>query len=252
MQSRPWTRNEEIVVFNLYCKIPFQKSSKFHPEVIKIANLIKRTPSSVNMKIGNFGSFDDNLKTQGIVGLSNASKLDRQIWDEFNGKWDDLSYLSEALIAKLRGTNIEENFSQPMSLGSDKLTVVKRRVNQEFFRTVVLNSYNNRCCVTGIAVPELLVASHIMPWKDSSETERTNPRNGLCLNSLHDKAFDKGFITITTDYRILVSNKIKSCITNKILKEYFIDLNNTKISLPDKFLPDKLFLEYHNDLVFLK
>ena len=208
MQSRPWTRDEEIVVFNLYCKIPFQKSSKFHPEVIKVANLIKRTPSSVNMKIGNFGSFDDNLKTQGIVGLSNTSKLDRQIWDEFNGKWDDLSYLSEALIAKLRGTNIEENFSQPMSLGSDKLTVVKRRVNQEFFRTVVLNSYNNRCCVTGIAVPELLVASHIMPWKDSSETERTNPRNGLCLNSLHDKAFDKGFITITTDYRILISNKI--------------------------------------------
>ena len=53
MNSRPWTREEEIIVFNLYCRIPFQKSSKFHPEVVNIAKLIDRTPSAVNMKIGN-------------------------------------------------------------------------------------------------------------------------------------------------------------------------------------------------------
>ena len=251
MKNRPWTREEEIIVFNLYCRIPFQKSSKSYPLVIEIANLIGRTPSSVNMKIGNFGSFDENLKSQGIVGLSNASKLDKQIWDEFNGKWDELAYLSEELIAKLRGAHIEDDISQNMPLGGDRVTTIRQRVNQTFFRTVVLNSYGNKCCITGISIPELLVASHIMPWKDSSETERTNPRNGLCLNSLHDKAFDKGLITITTDYRILVSNKIKSSIPSKILKEYFIDLNNTKISLPDKFLPDKHFLEYHNDEIFI-
>ena len=108
MSQRLWTREEEIIVFNLYCKIPFQRSSKNHPDVIKIANLIERTPSAVNMKIGNFGSFDDNLKKQGIVGLTNASKLDRQIWDEFNGNWDVLAYESERLIAQLQGVKEED------------------------------------------------------------------------------------------------------------------------------------------------
>ena len=59
MRGNLWTREEEIIVFNLYCKIPFQYSSKNHPDVIKVANLIGRTPSAVNMKIGNFGSFDE-------------------------------------------------------------------------------------------------------------------------------------------------------------------------------------------------
>ena len=74
MERRLWTREEEIIVFNLYCKIPFNKSSKFHPEIIKIANLINRTPSAVNMKIGNFGRFDENLKEKNISGLTNGSK----------------------------------------------------------------------------------------------------------------------------------------------------------------------------------
>lgn len=79
MSVNKWTREEEIIVFNLYCKIPFQKSSKNHPDVIRIANLIGRSPSAVNMKIGNLGSFDDTLKAKGIVGLTNASKLDKEI-----------------------------------------------------------------------------------------------------------------------------------------------------------------------------
>lgn len=91
MNRNLWTREEEIIVFNLYCKIPFQNSSKSNPEVIKIAKIIGRSPSAVNMKIGNFGSFDENLKKKGIVGLKNASKLDEQIWQEFNNHWDELS-----------------------------------------------------------------------------------------------------------------------------------------------------------------
>ena len=86
MDKKLWTREEEIIVFNLYCQIPFQSSSKNHPEVIRIANIIGRSPSAVNMKIGNFGSFDETLKAKGIIGLTNASKLDAQIWKEFNNR----------------------------------------------------------------------------------------------------------------------------------------------------------------------
>ncbi len=226
MAVNKWTRNEEIIVFNLYCKISFQRSSKNHPDVIRIANLIGRTPSAVNMKIGNFGSFDDTLKKQGIVGLTNASKLDKEIWDEFNGKWDELAFTSEKLIAELQGKKIEETISfENILLGSERMAEVKQRVNQNFFRRTILTSYNFACCITGICNLELLLASHIKPWCDSSAVEKTNPRNGLCLNALHDKAFDKGFITVTPDFTIRISAYIKDVCDGETVGNFFIAIH---------------------------
>lgn len=251
MAIKHWTRDEEIIVFNLYCKIPFQQSSKNHPDVIKIANLIGRTPSSVNMKIGNFGSFDETLKKRGIVGLTNASKLDKEIWDEFNGKWDELAYKSEKLIAQLQFKPIEDNLNtDSIPLGIERIAKVKQRVNQSFFRSAVLSSYSTTCCITGLNTSSLLIASHIKPWNKSNETEKTNPCNGICLNALHDKAFDKGFITITTDYRIRVSNKITDIYDGETVKKFFNYYNGKQIILPEKFIPKKEFIEYHNDLIF--
>lgn len=248
MAIRNWTREEEIIVFNLYCKIPFKASSKNHPDVIEIANLIGRTPSAVNMKIGNFGSFDDNLKAQGIVGLSNASKLDKEIFFEFNNNWDKLAYESEQLVAKYKGCNNIEEYVLPM--GSEKKVLTKQRVNQQFFRQAVLASYNGACCITGLSNPELLVASHIKPWKDSTSNEKTDPKNGLCLNSLYDKAFDRGFITISDKYEIIVSNKIRDICNGESVDRFFNILSGCKISLPEKFLPQKEYLQYHNDCIY--
>lgn len=248
MAIRNWTREEEIIVFNLYCKIPFKASSKKHPNVIEIANLIGRTPSAVNMKIGNFGSFDDNLKAQGIVGLSNASRLDEEIFFEFNNNWDKLAYESEKLIAQYKGCKNIEEFVLP--IGTEKETLIKQRVNQRFFRQAVLTSYNNACCMTGLSNKELLVASHIKPWKDSNGCEKTDPRNGLCLNSLHDKAFDCGFITLDDRYMIVVSNDIKDIYNGETVDKFFSILKGQKISLPEKFLPRKEYLQYHNDCIY--
>lgn len=251
MEHKRWTREEEIIVFNLYCQIPFQRSSKNHPDVIRIANIIGRTPSAVNMKIGNFGSFDNNLKEQGISGLTNASKLDKEIWEEFNSSWDKLSYESEKLLSKLQGNNIEDTISvEDVPVGKTRTAIVKQRVNQAFFRKAVLVSYNSSCCMTGLCNSQLLIASHIKPWKDSTENEKTNPCNGLCLNSLHDKAFDKGFITITTDYKIHISQDIKDTVQNESVYAYFSKYEGRKIQMPEKFMPQKEFLEYHNDVIF--
>lgn len=249
MSIKPWSREEEIIVFNLYCRIPFQKSSKNHPEVIKIANLIGRSPSAVNMKVGNFGSFDDTLKAKGIVGLTNASKLDKEIWDEFNGRWDELAYLSEMLIAQIQHTDTKELPAAP--LGEDKIVNAKQRVNQNFFRSAVLASYCGHCCITGLPLSDLLIASHIKPWKDSSDREKTDPHNGLCLNALHDKAFDKGYITVTPEYKVFVSHKIIDVQDSVAVEQYFLRYNGEKIALPEKFAPDKHYLEYHNDKIFL-
>lgn len=250
MAQRLWTREEEIIVFNLYCKIPFQRSSKNHPDVIRIANIINRSPSAVNMKIGNFGSFDDSLKRQGIVGLTNASKLDAEIWAEFNGHWDELAFESERLIAEIQGQSIEETSIENIPLGFDRTTTVKQRVNQSFFRKTVLSSYGNACCVTGLNTPSLLIASHIKPWADSNETDKTNPRNGLCLNALHDRAFDKGFITVSPDYILHISSDLTDIYDGRTVEQFFKYYDNKRISLPEKFAPAKEFLQYHGDVIF--
>lgn len=249
MDKKLWTRDEEIIVFNLYCQIPFQSSSKNHPEVIRIANIIGRSPSAVNMKIGNFGSFDENLKARGIVGLTNASKLDAQIWEEFNNRWDELAFESEKLLAKFQKSGkLEEVKNIPA--GKEKIATVRQRVNQNFFRRAVLASYKNSCCITGLNNPELLIASHIKSWAASNENEKTNPRNGLCLNALHDRAFDRGFITVTPKFEIIVSADITDICDGAAVEKFFRCYNKSKIILPEKFVPAEEFLTYHNEFIF--
>ena len=107
----------------------------------------------------------------------------------------NLAYESEIQLAKLLNHKIEidEEIDFEIKEGKVREGVVKVRVNQSFFRNTVLASYENKCCITGISIPDFLVASHIIPWS-KDEKNRLNPENGLCLNSIHDKAFDKGFI----------------------------------------------------------
>lgn len=119
-------------------------------------------------------------------------------------------------------------------------------MNQSFFRAVILASYNSRCCITGIDIPELLVASHIKPWKDDVEN-RLNPQNGLCLNALHDKAFDRGLFTLDDNFNIILSSKLKQ---SKQTSTFFKLYENQKIALPDRLSPDLVFLKYHRENIF--
>ena len=249
-----WTREETIVAFNVYCKVPFKNSSKTNPIIIKYANIIGRSPSALNMKVGNFGRLDPELKKKGIVGLGNGSKLDEIIWNEFNGNWEKLAFESELLIAKFQNKTIEETFEidvENLPLGKVRETVVKTRVNQAFFRSTILASYNQMCCITGLSIPDFLVASHIVSWKDD-EKNRLNPHNGLCLNSIHDRAFDRGFITITSDFKVKTSNYFKDYSTENAVLELFSKYENQSIFLPDRFLPSQIFLAWHYENIFRK
>ncbi len=249
-----WTREQTIIALNLYCKIPFNRVSSNHPDIIRISKIIGRTPNSVKMKIGNFGSFDPELKKRGIVGLGNTSKLDEIVWNEFNNDWNNLAYESELLIAKLSNQpleNISEINTADIPIGKERETIIKSRINQNFFRRVVLSSYNNKCCITGLTISELLVASHIIPWS-VDEKNRLNPSNGLCLNYLHDKAFDSGLITITSEFKTKVSKNIYKTKNDKAIETMFEKYDNIKIILPEKFLPGKEFLDYHSREIFEK
>lgn len=253
MSKNQWSREQTIIALNLYCKIPFNLVSSNHPDILKISKIIRRSPNSMKMKIGNFGSFDSELKKRGIVGLTHASRLDKEVWEEFNSNWEDLAFESEKIIAKFLNKSIEDTSGIDLSdipLGKERESIVKTPVNQNFFRKTILSSYNYKCSITGLSIVDLLVAGHLVPWSENKK-ERLNPRNGICLNYLHDKAFDRGLITISSDYRVMLSNKLKENKETNVY-DFFIKYENERIFLPDKFLPDKEFIEYHNDFIFQK
>ena len=169
--GRQWTREESLIVFNLYCRIPFKDSNRSHPDVQHIARLIDRTPDAVNMKIGNLGSLDPELKKQGIRGLANASRLDQATWDEFHADWE----------ARIK--------------------------------------------------------------------EKLNPSNGLCLNALHDKAFDRGLIAVNDDYTVAVSSVVSQS-SNDAVRRLLLEYESQKIKLPSRFHPHPEFLQWHRNNVF--
>lgn len=250
-----WTKEELILAINLYCKLPFGKMHKGNIEIMNFGKLIDRTPSAVALKLVNFASFDPTLKMRGIKGASNASKLDKQIWDEFYNSWDSALLNSEEILAKKKQTTVENlnkiDISDLPKEGKEKERIVKVRINQSIFRTMVLATYNFKCCITGIENPDLLIASHIVTWSRDT-TNRLNPMNGLCLNALHDKAFDKGLITIdASNYAIKISPQLKTRTTSESLEYNFLRLEGKSISLPDKFLPAREFLKIHNDFAKL-
>lgn len=256
MPRNDWTREETIVAFNIYCKIPFKSSSKTNPIIIKFAKILDRSPSALNMKIGNFGRLDPELKNQGISGLTHGSRLEEEIWEEFNGNWEKLAYESELLISKFSKKPIEkiaEIKEEEIDFleGKEKETIIKKRVNQNFFRAIILSSYNIKCCITDISIPELLVAGHIKPWSEDIKN-RTNPRNGLCLNVFHEKAFDEGYFTIDLDYKIKTSKYLREYKGIESVNDFLLKYEGKKINLPDRFIPSKEFLEYHYNSKFKK
>ncbi|MBF9254726.1 HNH endonuclease [Pontibacter sp. 172403-2] len=250
-----WTREELILAINLYCRLSFGKLHRNTSEVIHLAQLIGRTPSSVAYKLVNFASLDPSLQARGIKGAQNTSKLDKEIWNEFYLNWDKLPYESEKLRASFEHTTIEvinniDEAELPRE-GKTREQMVKVRVNQNFFRRTILAAYNYTCCITGLQNASLLIAGHIKPW-GIDESNRLNPRNGIAINALHDKAFETGLLTITPDYKIRISPSLKEQKKSiETMREYFFKYDKKEIILPSKFLPDREFLEYHNNERFI-
>lgn len=254
LNSKNWTRGELILAFNLYCKIPYGTFHNRNPKIIELAKLLGRTPNALALKLSNFASFDPYHKARGIKGMKNTGRLDKEIWDEFTGNWEGMIYESEKVLADLQKTSLAEKYGIEninKRLGTHKVAEVKIRVNQSFFRTVVLSIYNYKCAISGIDIPDLLIASHIIPWA-CNEKERLNPQNGICLSPLYDKCFDRGYIGITPDYKLTISRSLKINFHKKYFDRHFGDYENTKITLPDRFLPEPEFLDYHYLNVFKK
>ena len=243
----PWTRDQLIMALNVYCKIPFKDVKEWHPIIQKYAPLIGRTPVALKMKVGNFGRFDPVLKAKGIVGLSNGSKAEEPIWNEFWGNSEKLAYESERLFAMRAGKTVEDYMALDtlnIPEGKEREAIIRQRVNQNFFREAVLTAYLHHCCITGISNIAILEACHISNWA-SDINNRTNPKNGLCMNPLFHRAYDKVLFAITPECKIIVSEQMLSDTKDERFFSYLQSIQGRSIFMPEKFSPDKDLLSLH-------
>lgn len=250
MTRRAWTREELIVAFNLYCKISFGRIHIRNPLVMDLAKAIGRTPSAVSWKLANFARLDPALQKRNIAGASHGARAEVEIWNEFNQDWEELAFESERLLEKMTGQAPEAEMVQEFPEGKTRETLVRTRINQGFFRAAVLAAYGAKCCISGLSISLLLNASHIVPWKIDVKN-RTNPRNGLCFSVIHDRAFDCGLLTVTPDLKVRLSPRIRGSVNDEMLQSFLGRFENAPISVPRRFAPDKNFLRYHNERVFL-
>jgi putative restriction endonuclease len=247
---RVWSWEETVLAFELYCTIPSGKVTAENAEVVELANAINRTANSVKLKIQNFKTYDASYTANGRLGLSHGSKLDKEVVEQFINNWEAMATTAASIKASLH-LKIKEETEHSVPFGYTKEQITSVRIGQSFFRRAVLSAYNNACCVTGISMPQLLTASHIKPWSMSDDkTEKVNPQNGLCLNAFHDRAFDRGLMTILPTYKICISSKVNDYKSHS-LTQWLLDVEGQSISLPSRYLPSREFLQYHNDVVFL-
>jgi hypothetical protein len=255
-----WSRDELVLALYLYCQIPFPKTKANNPEVIRLARLIGRTPASVARKLGNFGAFDPLLAKQGISGLAHAGRADKLVWEEFTNHWEDLVRESNRLLTVLSAPVSSAGNLQAAVVSEDEEIIaiptgpserrgsVSLRLFQSFFRRAVLASYDSACCICGLDIRSLLVASHIKPWS-ADESTRSEPENGLCLCSIHDRAFDRGLIAVSEDLQLIVASEVLRS-EQRFVRVALVDFHTQPLRMPKRFAPRDEYLGWHRDNIF--
>jgi putative restriction endonuclease len=130
--------------------------------------------------------------------------------------------------------------------GKEVVREVITRTNQNVFRKIILKIYNSTCCITGLNIPEVNIASHIVPWVEDKKI-RLDPANGLCLSATYDAAFDKHLISLDEDYRLIISKNITDFFTSSSVDEHFKKKQGVKIALPSHYQPKQSYLEVHRN-----
>lgn len=238
-----WTRPEQIRALELYLRTPFGRIHRTNPDIIKLAKLIGRTPSALSLKMANFAALDPTIPQK---GMGNYSKSDGEIWAEFFAA--PSSFLSSIPSFKPsfeQASQSPKDFVFELREGIDVKRTVKARQNQSYFREMLFASYEGKCALTNIAQPELLNASHIKPWATDKET-RLDPRNGILLNALHDRAFDRGLITFEDDLTLVLSKHLE---IPEMSRPFF---EGKSLIRPRRFAPNPTFLAYHREQEFEK
>lgn len=255
--AKSWQEHEFYLTMHLYYRTPFGRQSKTNPEIIELAEILGRTPSSIGMRLCNYSACDPVEKARGIKGLEGGGKYCKEFWKRYHENFDVESAIAEQLwqeyVIERKEDSTEQSIVEAVQKefsGKDEaVRKVRVRLAQSFFRKAVLSSYDNKCCITGVPLKELLIASHIVPWSEE-KAMRANPSNGLCLSRIRDGAFDRGLITLDNDYRLVLSAEIKEHTTVEMMHDSFMKYEGKEIRLPEKNLPDLKSLEWHRENLF--
>jgi putative restriction endonuclease len=244
-----WSREEHILAFNLYNQISFGTIHIRNPQIQKLAKVLGRTVGSVSYKLANFARLDPALMARGIRGATHGAKGEEAVWEEFASDPESLAFECQRLMAARLGEDLttyaEVETRDLPKVGMEREAIVRLRVNQGFFRRRVVSAYDGQCCVTGLSNPELLVASHIIPWAEDVGN-RLNPRNGLCLNRLHDAVFDRYLMWVDEDFVVHLSSRlVKKAKKPTEALDWIMSFDKKPLFLPKQFRPDPALLKRH-------
>ena len=219
-------------------------------------NLLQRISDYVvaeekKFKLGEDSIFKYGLDTQQSYprgGFCSAAMKHLQRYQTFEPKEIEANAIADRLSnGKDVSAELIEHFDIAKE-GRDQVSKTKVRIGQTYYRKMIVSLYGGKCCITGLDVPKLLRASHIIRWADDKEN-RMNPENGLCLSGTYDLAFDQHLISFDEDYRMIVGNEISEHFTNTVTRDYFKKFIGKKIAMPSKFLPSQVFLQVHRELL---
>ena len=199
------------------------------------------------------GTTSPSLRASGRTGLEGGvSKAERQLWDEMESDWTAFENERARAVSHLGlgNSEVQIDVQLPSDVPTEQMASVTVRRSQGYFRQIVLAAYQGTCAISGLAVPEMLNASHIIPWS-KYEKRQTDPRNGIALNVLYDRGFDRELISIDRRLRVLVSSRLKGVVASDFHRSTLIAIEGSQVFAPKRFGPDPTALEYHRDIVFV-
>jgi putative restriction endonuclease len=194
------------------------------------------------MKCCNLASLDETHQARGVKGLKKASSVDRDLWAEFQANPDKVGYEAAIAYARIESAAFLPTRQPDLEAleGRERERMVRVRVNQYFFRDMMLAGYSETCAVCRLPIRRLLVASHIVPWSVDPSL-RMNPRNGLCLCGTHDLAFEHGFVRVHRDFSIHITLP-EGFRPDPATRDWLLRFDGGRIQLPQRWQPDPEFL----------
>ncbi len=250
MGIRLWTEEEFILTLDLYYRIPFGQITKNNPDIIKMAGLINRTPSSVAMRLCNYANCDPDLKARGVKGLTGGYAQCLPYWERFANKRGDL----KAAAIKCRKRLIETaptDSDEAYTHMSDWDTLVNELYDYKF-QNVVKKNYHERCAVSGLTASQFLVACHIVPTT-GAEGGIIDASNGILMTLMYARAFTMGLIGFDQNYIIHLSSKLKLHQFDNGYYSIFKKFDGSELGIKDVLIkPNPAYLEWHMDTIFDK
>jgi len=153
---------------------------------------------------------------------------------------------SNSLTRRAEERELRQIENDRLLTATERETIIKSRIGQGRYRESLLEKYGNRCIITHINIPEILVASHIKPWCVSNNRERVSENNGLLLSATYDRLFDQGLISFENNGTIMISGRL----SNENARRLELRPREVYDIRYDPGMRD--FLEYHRELIFVR